>query len=79
MLTDEDVKKLIETQKEIFPTKVEMKETIKAVVDEKIDELGRMVKRSFDNFQTQLDRIENILIKDHEMRLKRMEDALLIK
>ncbi len=39
---------------------------------------GKMDKR-FDQVENRLDRIENTLIKNHEARIKRLEDALVIK
>jgi len=82
MLTEEDIKKLIEAQKEVFPVKADLgslKSEFDKKIDDKIDNLGIMIKNSFDNVERRLDRIEDILIKDHEMRIKRMEDALVIK
>ncbi len=51
-----------------------------------IDELAAMVKNGFDNMDKRFDRIENILIKQQndkierlEERMHRIEEALVIK
>jgi hypothetical protein len=37
------------------------------------------VDKRFDKIEARLDRIENILLKNHEERIKRLENALVIK
>jgi hypothetical protein len=57
-----------------------------------IDDLAVMIKKGFDEtakqtdvdkrfdkIETRLDRIEETLLKNHEARIKRLEDALAIK
>ena len=50
------------------------------------DDLARMiakefegVDRHFDKVEEKLDRVENALLKNHKDRIKRLEDALIIK
>jgi len=51
-----------------------------------IDDLAAMVQNGFNEVVTRLDRIENIILKQHaeqieslERRIRRLEDALAIK
>ena len=42
-------------------------------------ETNEKVENGFKEVNARLDRIENTLIKNHEARIKRLEDALVIK
>lgn len=90
MLTEEEINQLIEAQKKVFPVKADLEsleskmetglETLKAEIKndikDEIDGLGKMIKNSFDNVEQHFEKIEN---QNHEVRIRRIEDALLIK
>ena len=49
------------------------------MVKKGFDETNKQMNERFDKVEARLDRIEETLLKNHEVRIKRLEDALVIK
>jgi hypothetical protein len=83
MLTEKEINQLIEAQKKVFPVKADLeslKFEMRKEMKEEIDELARIVEKGFDGAQKHMDeRFDKIESLNHEIRIKRMEDALVIK
>jgi len=78
MLDDKDIKKLTS----VLATKKDVKE----IVNDTVDGLALMVGKGFADVDKRFDRVENILLKQHndkieklEKRMHRLEEALAIK
>ncbi len=87
---EEKINKLAETTASGFKAVDKKINDLAASVDERFDDLAAMTARGFEETATKtelhavearldirLDRIENILLRDHNNRIERLEDKLL--
>ena len=49
------------------------------MVQSRFNETNKKMEKGFNEANIHLDRIENTLLKNHEVRIKRLEDALVVK
>jgi hypothetical protein len=54
-------------------------EDLALMIGKGFNETNEKMDKGFKGVKDRLDRIENTLLKNHEIRIKRLEDALVIK